>query len=190
VAVELPYSIAAQALGPTIVAATVAAFTIWIAFRQVAIARQQAKIAREKLKHDLYDRRYAIYLAFEKMLRVSMGQKEIGVEREAVLAANIAAHQSLFILNAEMRAYLIDLNQVAWRRINNPELIANLKDLPAEARMQHVKQSEQDTTRILHETNILAAKFLPFLKLEDFADGLLAAPNRMSASKTEANPSR
>ena len=160
-----------QALGPTIVSVTVAAFTIWIAFRQVAIARQQTKLAREKLKHDLYDRRYAVYLAFEKMLRVSMGQREAGEEEQTVLDANIAAHQSLFLFNPEMRTYLIDLNQVAWRRIRKTELIESLKDLPVENKMQHLMQSQQDTRRILDEANVLAGRFLPFLKLNDFREG-------------------
>jgi hypothetical protein len=160
-----------QALGPAIVSVTVAAFTIWIALQQVAIARQQTKIAREKLKHDLYDRRYAVYLAFEKMLRVSMGQKEAGEEERTILDANIAAHQSLFLFNSEMRTYLIDLNQIAWRRIRKPELIENLKDLPVEARMHHLMQSEQDTGRLLNEADVLSMRFLPFLKLDDFRDG-------------------
>jgi hypothetical protein len=170
-AVELPYWMSAvQALGPTLVAVAVAAFTIYIAFRQVGIAKHQAKIAREKLKHDLYDRRYAIYLAFEKMLRISMGQKEAGEEKLAVLAANIAAHQSLFILNEEMRAYLLDLNMVAWRQLPNPDLAAVFNELPPEDRIQRTIQQEQDVSRILREPDVLAAKFLPFLKLDDFRD--------------------
>ena len=169
---ELPYSIAIiQALGPTVVAVAVAAFTIWIAFRQVGMAKQQARIAREKLKHDLYDRRYAIYLAFEKMLRVSMGQKEAGEEAQAVLEANIAAHQSLFIFDATMQTYLLELNDVSWRRMGKPEYQAILNDLPVEDRKQHMNQHAEDTKRIMHEGDVLAAKFLPYLKLDDFREG-------------------
>ncbi|WP_284945932.1 hypothetical protein [Acidisoma cladoniae] len=168
---ELPYTvILIQALGPTVVAIAVAAFTIWIAFRQVKIARQQAEMVREKLKHDLYDRRYAIYLTFEKMLRVSLGEKELG-EKEAVIRdANIAAHQSLFLFGSEMKAYLLELNSVAWRRLSKRELIEVMKDLPPEAKIQHAKEHSEDTKRIMNEADVLAARFLPYLKLDDYRD--------------------
>lgn len=161
-----------QALGPTLAAVAIAGFTIWIAFRQVRIAKEQAIIAREKLMHDLYDRRYAIYLAFEKMIRVLMGQKVLGDEEQVVLVANIAAHQSPFILNKDVGRYLLELNELGWRRVNakNPEVIANSKDLTPEERMQNFKRYEEDTKTILNAAPILADKFLPFLKLKDFRE--------------------
>ena len=161
-----------QALGPTLAAVAIAGFTIWIAFRQVRIAKEQAIIVREKLMHDLYDRRYAIYIAFEKMIRVLMGQKGLGDEEQVVLAANIAAHQSPFILNKDVGFYLLELNALGWRRANakDPEFIANLKDLPPEERLQHLRRYDEDTKTILSAAPILADKFLPFLKLRDFRE--------------------
>jgi hypothetical protein len=159
-----------QALGPTIATVAVATFTIWIASRQACIAREQADIAREKIAHDFYDRRYAIYLVFETMIRVLMGQKDLGKDREAVLAANIAAHQAPFILDREMSHYLLDLHALGWRIVNaqDSEVVANHKELPPQERLARVKQYEEDTKTLLNEAPVLANKFMPFLRLRDF----------------------
>ena len=167
----LPYAVAIiQALAPTIIALVAAAITFVIARRQLEIARNQAEYAREKLRHDLYDRRYAIYMAFETMLRASIGEKGLGDEEAIVRAANIAAHQSLFILDAEMKEYLLKLNTIAFRKIRRPEEVENNKALPVSERLRLSELFQRDTTAIMDAADALGAKFMPYLKLRDFGD--------------------
>jgi hypothetical protein len=72
----------------------------------------QVRIAREKLRHDLYERRYAIYLAFHDLLAV-IGEKD-DVETE-LKQANAARAQSPFLLGRRLGAYLDKLYKEAFR---------------------------------------------------------------------------
>ena len=157
-----------QALGPTIATITIAAFSLWIALRQVWIGREQTDIARERIKHDLYDRRYAIYLAFEKLLRAAMGQKGLEDEKEIVLIANVAAHQAAFILSEDLQTFLLQLTDIAFRRNQRTEMSKNFHDLPIEERKRRIEEDQRDNSTILHAHPVLVEKFLPFLRLRDF----------------------
>lgn len=168
-----------QGLGPTIATIVVAGFTIWIGCRQVQIAKyqsqiaaQQAEFTREKLKHDMYDRRYAIYLAFANLIRVFSGQEGLGKQKDVALKANFALHQSQFILDESVWKYLLDLDALAWRRLNgqNPEILRVRQYANPEERSQYMRQHQEDSTTLLSAPQMLANKFMPFLKLKDFHD--------------------
>jgi hypothetical protein len=68
----------ASFLGPaaTVMAATAAVFVTWrlgrgqlrIAEEQKRIAQQQAELAAARLRHDLYDRRFAVYTATQELV--------------------------------------------------------------------------------------------------------------------------
>ena len=58
------YSVAKDFAGPvaTVIGASAAVFVTWrLGLRQAEIAQQQADLAREKLRHDLYNRRFEIF---------------------------------------------------------------------------------------------------------------------------------
>jgi hypothetical protein len=73
------WAIVVSLAGPfaTIVAASVAVFVTWrlgsgqlsIAKQQAATAQQQAELAAVRLQHDLFDRRFAIYEAAQKLVK-------------------------------------------------------------------------------------------------------------------------
>jgi hypothetical protein len=65
------YQIFKDFAGPTatIIAAVAAvSVTAYFAWHQKEIAKEQADIAREKLRHDLYERRYRVFDATRKLL--------------------------------------------------------------------------------------------------------------------------
>jgi hypothetical protein len=123
--------------------------------------------AREKLKHDLFDRRYGIYLAFERMIRCMMGQDGLGTDKENLLAANIAAAQAAFILDDTMSDFLFELHTVAFRTTKYSDIIKT-PDLPPEVKETHTTQWREDTQTILNAIPVLSQKFRPFLQLKDF----------------------
>src|ERR1700722_6790591 len=112
-----------QPLGPFFATIAVACLSGYLVYQQIRVAREQAMIAREKLKHDLFDRRYRIYLAFERMIRCMMGQDGLGTDEENLLAANIAAAQAVFILDSSVSDYLFSLHNVAFRKHKYQEII-------------------------------------------------------------------
>jgi len=82
----------AKALGvpflAVVVSGAVAVFSWW-----------QVRIAREKLRHDLYDRRFAIYMAFHELLVAVSEKKDWEPELRKAIAA--WAH-SPFLLDTQL----------------------------------------------------------------------------------------
>jgi hypothetical protein len=95
----------AKALGIPVLA-------IAVSFATYRSGRWQVRIAREKLRHDLYERRYAIYLAFHDLL-VAIGEKD-DVEEE-LKHANAELAQSPFVLDRRLGSYLDKLYKEAFR---------------------------------------------------------------------------
>jgi hypothetical protein len=78
------------------------------------IARWQLQIAREKLRRDQYDRRFAIYMAFHELL-LAVGEKQ-DAETEFRKASAMRA-QALFLLDATLDSLLKDLLNEVFRMI-------------------------------------------------------------------------
>ena len=70
------------------------------------------RIAKDKLRYDLYDRRFAVYVAYHDLL-VAISEKD---DAEAELRkANAARAHSPFLLNAPLGTYLEELHKEAFR---------------------------------------------------------------------------
>jgi hypothetical protein len=152
----------------TIIAAIAAvSVTAYFAWHQKSIAEQQAMFAREKLKHDLFDRRYGIYFAFERMIRCMMGQDGLGTDEENLLTANVSAAQAVFILDDEISDYLFSLHKIAFRKTTYDDVM-KIPDLPLDDKQKHTTQWMEDTKTIQHAIPVLSEKFRPFLQLKDF----------------------
>jgi hypothetical protein len=95
----------AQALG-------IPSLAVAVSFATYRSGHWQVRISREKLRHDLYERRYVIYRAFHDLL-IAIGEKD-DVESE-LKQANIARGQSPFLLDRRLRLYLERLYEEAFR---------------------------------------------------------------------------
>jgi len=92
-----------QALGPlaTIIAAGVAAWVTWkIQKRNNAVQQAQAQTARNKLKLDLFDRRYDVYEAAKKL--IFPGDYKFEELRELVLRA----YKGEFLFDEQVFAWI------------------------------------------------------------------------------------
>lgn len=78
-------------------------------------ARRQAQIAAEKLRHDLYDRRFAIYMAFHEMLVMLVAIIEKQDADTELRKANAARAHSPFLLDEQLGTYLEQLHKEAFR---------------------------------------------------------------------------
>ena len=83
----------------------------------------QMPIAREKLRHDLYDRRFAIYMAFHELLVAVVEKDNVDAELRKAIAA--WAH-SPFLLDTKLGDYLVELHKEAFRIAAQPKLIRDL----------------------------------------------------------------
>ena len=74
-----------------------------VSFATYRSGQWHVRIAREKLRHDLYERRFAIYRAFHDLL-VAIGEKD-DFEIE-LKQADVARGQSPFLLDRRLGQYL------------------------------------------------------------------------------------
>jgi hypothetical protein len=104
----------AKALGLPLLAVAVSIASYWS-------GRWQVRIAREKLRHDLYDRRFAVYIAFHELLLASIEKGDIETE---LRRANAARAHSPFLLD-QLGPYLEGLHQEAFRINAENKLVRN-----------------------------------------------------------------
>ncbi len=82
-----------KALGLPALALAIA-FASWWSSR--SSNRWQVRIAREKLKHDLYDRRFAVYMAFHELMVAVAEKSDVDAE---LRKANAARAHSPFLVD-------------------------------------------------------------------------------------------
>jgi hypothetical protein len=89
----------AEGLGPLLLAVVVAIDT-W------QFQKWQVRLAKQKLRHDLYDRRLAIYVAFQELL-LALPKKSDDEIKAALRKASIARFEAPFLLgDPKIPAYL------------------------------------------------------------------------------------
>jgi hypothetical protein len=135
----------------------------------VAVAvfsRWQVRIAREKLRHDLYDRRFAIYMAFHELL-VAVSDKPDKEDLDPELRkANAAWAHSPFLLDSQLGNYLKELHDEAFK------LNASKNFLHDPSCWTPANASQLATDKLTFANKVtteLVPEFEHFLKLDDFS---------------------
>jgi len=159
------YQIFKDFAGPiaTIIAAFAAvSVTAYFAWHQKKVAKEQADIAREELRHDLYERRYRVFDAARKLLC------EIAVRRtaseDALRAFVIGTGDAVFLFDDDMDAQLKEIHN---RALKLQTLNDVLHSMPVgDQRTETVNQSGEHFGWLINQLEGLVDKFKPFLKLE------------------------
>lgn len=161
------YQIFKDFAGPiaTIIAAFAAlSVTAYFAWHQKKIAKEQADIAREKLRHDLYERRYRVFDAARKLLC------EIAVHRIAseddLRTFVIGTGDAVFLFDDDLSAQLVEIRNRAQKLQSLDHLMEPMPVGPQ--RTNFVNQGEEQFTWLVKQLEGLVDKFKPFLKLEDY----------------------
>ena len=146
--------------------ATVVA-SIVVASVTACFAWRQWIVAKEKLRHDLYVRRFAIYMAFHKLLVAVVEKQDVEAE---LREANAARAQSPFLLDEQLGAYLEKLHTEAVRIKETGKLCLDASNFssPAE-RTTKAAQLGHDKLSFLDAIGNLAEEFSRLLRLKDFA---------------------
>jgi hypothetical protein len=102
------YSVAKDFAGPvaTVIAAATAVLVTWrLGSRQAKIAQQQADLAKEKLRHELYNRRFEIVTSIFDFYEAMISWKETPTpEQQAARQRFFRAYQeSGFLFTRESR---------------------------------------------------------------------------------------
>jgi hypothetical protein len=144
-----------QAVAVPILTIVIALFGAWI-------AREQMKIARTKLQHDLYDRRFAVFQAARKLLAelVTHGT----VLDEDIRAYRIGTADSVFLFDQDLTEYL---EEIGKRVTKLRSIITLLNSLPTGEKRNTFIDAESDILSWMIEQlpNGLIARFKPYLTL-------------------------
>jgi hypothetical protein len=159
-----------KAIGPVAVALAVFIATYWF-------YQWQIRLAKQKLRHDLYDRRFAIYVAFRELLSalIEKNNDEIMV---AFQKASIARFETPFVLaDTKIGAYLDALcKQVADDVISNIMYFEAMKSQSTMNDPQILRDFNERADHLGRAKLLIADRYfgeLPkqfekFLKLTDF----------------------
>lgn len=127
------------------------------------LAWQQVQIARIKLQHDLYDRRYRVFDATRRMLANVCAKGSIS--GEDLRTFTISTGDAIFLFDDDLAKYL---DQEMTPHLRALILIGNvIDDVYVEERRAEIETEKFDHLKWLNEQLTgLADKFKPFLKLD------------------------
>ena len=103
-----------KAIGPLAITLAVFVATCWF-------YRWQVRLAKQKLRHDLFDRRFAIYAAFRELL-LALIEKNDDEIKAAFQKASIARFEARFVLDDPK----IDTTLEALCKQANDDVISNI----------------------------------------------------------------
>lgn len=155
---DLHWTTYVQAIGAPVVAVVAAAIAASIAYRQWKTAQVAAHTARNKLKLDLFERRFTVYADTRQLIATMCNIAEH--DREATFALMAKLGSSEFLFDESVRAYIEDelvaqagkVLSLEWRRRNAVE--AHEHSLEREIADEHratvnwfCRQSQDDTLK-------------------------------------------
>lgn len=125
----------------------------------------QAQIARGKLRADVFDRRFAIYLAHRDLIESVLSANDFDRCHEKAIVARL---QAAFLFPVEVSVYLRRLEEKVFEIVRSGDLVRT----PGMG--WSVKDQERELDRLGAEKMImidrqieLVNKFLPFLAFDD-----------------------
>jgi hypothetical protein len=137
------------------------------------LAWQQVQIARVKLQHDLYDRRYRVFDAARRLLA------EIGVHRspseEAVRAFVLGTSDAPFLFDDDLTSYLKDIQRRALEMKSQYQMLhaTDSNSMPiiqvGEQRANASNAANEHWLWLVEQLDGTVDKFKPFLKLDKAA---------------------
>ena len=133
-----------------------------ISKQQSTVARQQAELAVVRLRHDLFDRRFALFEAARTFL-VQDIYPQMNPSSDAIFIFARATATAAFLVDRPLREYLEELRTSAFRLQKLSTLVA-LQQGPDHA--EKVQQKYQLVEWFGAQHEVLVAKFQPFLNLD------------------------
>lgn len=133
----------------------IAAVGAWVAW-------QQMHIARAKLQHDLYDRRYAVFQAVRRFLDEASTQQIVSTEtlRSFALGTTDAA----FLFDDRLAGYLKEMRDHAAKA---QSIFMAMESLPpGEEKARASAAAGEHFIWLMRQPDGLADKFRPFLTLD------------------------
>lgn len=126
------------------------------------VALQQMHIARTKLQHDLYDRRYAVFQAVRRFLDEASIQRI--VSDETVRLFVLGTSDAEFLFDDKLAAYLKEMRGHA---ANAQSIFRTMQSMPAgDKKARASTAAGEHLIWLLQQIDGLTERFRPFLTLD------------------------
>ncbi|WP_250504682.1 hypothetical protein [Caballeronia sp. AZ7_KS35] len=133
-----------------------------VAVLGVAIAYRQWRTAQNKLKLDLFEKRFAVYDAARRLLSAVMTSGKVSDEEMFRFFAGTG--EAKWLLSADVANYLD--KELRLKMLQLQTLAAELEGVPAGAeRSTNMKAQSEIKTWMREQFDVLDEKFSPFLTL-------------------------
>ncbi|QLP99569.1 MAG: hypothetical protein HZY78_04275 [Burkholderiaceae bacterium] len=140
-----------------------ALLTPTVAVLGAVIAYRQWRTAQNKLKFELFDRRFSVYEASRNLLASIMTSGK--AKDEEVFKFLVATREAKWLLNTDVATYLE--KELYHKAIDLQTLQAELEGVPVgEERSANVKKQSDIKKWFIAQYEVLDEKFSPFLELQ------------------------
>jgi hypothetical protein len=146
----------AQALGAPLLAVVIGGFGAWIAF-------QQMRLARIKVQHDTYERKYAVFLAVRSVLTVVSALKRAPTLEDMRDFINEMA-AAPFLFDNQLVEYLKEIETHVYRA-NGLHDIVITNESTAEDKAKASRELEGHISWLSEQSNVVTEKFRLALEL-------------------------
>ncbi len=142
-----------------------AAVVAWIAYQQFQTAKGQHQVAKDKLKLDLFDRRFKVYRGLMEFLGAVDTDAKPTQEAFGKFFAETEAAK--FIFNDDISEYIKTIRSKAFDLRHANKIVAAVcdrsRDIPQEE-LNKASQTEGDLIKWFYEqAKVANEKFLPYL---------------------------
>jgi len=135
--------------------------TVLIAVFAVYVAYRQYILGREKLKLDLFDKRFAVFAATRRFLTLILQNANVSMEQFFEYRAGVA--EATFLFDNDIVGYLKSIDEKALLLMTTRE---TMKPLPeGEARTKATKEVWETVKWLTDQLPELKIKFAPYLRL-------------------------
>jgi hypothetical protein len=110
-------------------------------FVQIHFNRKQSVVAEDKLKFDLFERRYAIYSAASEMVRFVTSSKEVPGEENKYLELYIQLDQAHFFFDDDVCNFIVEILTNARKLIDLLSAAEDTGEARTQLRDTHLKLS-------------------------------------------------
>ncbi len=167
---------------------------IAISWQSTSISRWQLRIAKEKLKYDLYDRRFKVYEELKKVMMSAVDFHDYSPTKYSseMSAIHNLINQSRFLFDDDLVIHLEkihkDISRIKFqtKRMNLQESSDGLSPEQADREKAYFTARNELTYSVID----LHIKFLPFLRLNDLQVSADPWWRRFSALIRRAAPKR
>jgi hypothetical protein len=119
-------------------------------------------LARVRLQHDLYDRRFAVFEVARKLLADVLAQSN--ATDEQIRSYVIGTAEARFLVNDDISTYL---NEIGTRASRLRAINATMSPLPVGDQRTALAQEEKRIFAwMMEQVDVFVEKFRPFLTLE------------------------